>query len=215
MKLKKMIRKSGLYTIITAGLVLIGCHQDKGPIYQDRCNDGIQNGDETGIDCGGSECDPCPEEEMFIGTFIQEDQMGRPLVNLLFNEESLRDSLNLTIPSEMKARFSEVFKNRLMALDTTFTTNTLGLDAGAMADLFSGDVLWVAHEGSTAYFNGSEVMTGRKPGEDVANHMLLWIFGGPDGTKHSENPRLINDGVPANDAEFLNEFPYLAPPFEE
>jgi len=102
-----------------------------------------------------------------------------------------------------------------MALDTTFTTNTLGLDAGAMADLFSGDVLWVAHEGSTAYFNGSEVMTGRKPGEDVANHMLLWIFGGPDGTKHSENPRLINDGVPANDAEFLNEFPYLAPPFEE
>ncbi|PWJ44475.1 di-heme oxidoredictase family protein [Sediminitomix flava] len=24
------------------------------------CNDGIQNGDETGIDCGGPECDPCP-----------------------------------------------------------------------------------------------------------------------------------------------------------
>ncbi len=23
------------------------------------CNDGIQNGDETGIDCGGSSCDPC------------------------------------------------------------------------------------------------------------------------------------------------------------
>lgn len=27
------------------------------------CNDGIQNGDETGIDCGGSNCAPCMEEE--------------------------------------------------------------------------------------------------------------------------------------------------------
>ena len=24
------------------------------------CDDGIQNGDETGVDCGGSSCDPCP-----------------------------------------------------------------------------------------------------------------------------------------------------------
>lgn len=26
----------------------------------DTCNDGIQNGDETGVDCGGSICPPCP-----------------------------------------------------------------------------------------------------------------------------------------------------------
>ena len=26
----------------------------------DTCDDGIQNGDETGIDCGGSLCEPCP-----------------------------------------------------------------------------------------------------------------------------------------------------------
>jgi len=24
------------------------------------CSDGIQNGDETGVDCGGTDCDPCP-----------------------------------------------------------------------------------------------------------------------------------------------------------
>ncbi|MCX7549262.1 hypothetical protein OS191_00245, partial [Xanthomarina sp. F2636L] len=23
------------------------------------CTDGIQNGDETGVDCGGSSCEPC------------------------------------------------------------------------------------------------------------------------------------------------------------
>jgi len=43
---------------------------------------------------------------------------------------------------------------------------------------------------------------------------LLWIFGGPDGTKNNEDPRLISDGVPANDAPFLSTFPYLAPPFK-
>ncbi|MCB0598047.1 MAG: zinc metalloprotease, partial [Phaeodactylibacter sp.] len=31
-----------------------GCGQ--GP----TCDDGFQNGDETGVDCGGSACDPCP-----------------------------------------------------------------------------------------------------------------------------------------------------------
>lgn len=31
-----------------------------GPItIQPNCEDGIQNGDETGIDCGGTECNPC------------------------------------------------------------------------------------------------------------------------------------------------------------
>ena len=26
------------------------------------CSDGIQNGDEEGIDCGGSSCEPCPQD---------------------------------------------------------------------------------------------------------------------------------------------------------
>jgi hypothetical protein len=29
-------------------------------VTEDLCNDGIQNGDETGIDCGGSQCPSCP-----------------------------------------------------------------------------------------------------------------------------------------------------------
>jgi hypothetical protein len=35
----------------------VDCGGDCDPCIS--CNDGIQNGDETGIDCGGS-CDPCP-----------------------------------------------------------------------------------------------------------------------------------------------------------
>ena len=33
-------------------------NQDDGSC--ETCNDGVQNGDETGVDCGGSKCDPCP-----------------------------------------------------------------------------------------------------------------------------------------------------------
>ena len=32
-----------------------------GPPAEPTCNDGIQNGDETGVDCGGSNCEACPE----------------------------------------------------------------------------------------------------------------------------------------------------------
>ena len=30
-----------------------------GPVVPPTCDDGIQNGDETGVDCGGSNCEPC------------------------------------------------------------------------------------------------------------------------------------------------------------
>lgn len=38
-------------------VVITGCQG--GPVLP-TCNDGIQNGDEEGVDCGGSSCDACP-----------------------------------------------------------------------------------------------------------------------------------------------------------
>lgn len=32
------------------------------PIFDSNCNDGIQNGDETGADCGSANCGPCPTD---------------------------------------------------------------------------------------------------------------------------------------------------------
>lgn len=206
-----------LYTLafLFVSLLFVQCIDDKdNAIYQDRCNDGIKNGDETGIDCGGS-CEPCDESEIFAGEYIQEDQMGRPGTNILFNKDGFRDSLNVTKPYLMKGKFKDIFIDRINTLDTTFTTNVLGLNAEEMADIFSQDVLWVAETGVTSYNNGTEILTGRALGEDVMDDNLLWIFGGPDGTKNNEDPLLISDNVDENDAEFLNEFPYLAPPFDE
>lgn len=210
MKLIKLLLFLGISTLF------VGCYDEDNfgkPIFQDRCSDGIQNGDETGIDCGGSECEPCSVESEFAGTYRQVDQMGRPAVNFLFNVEGRRDSLNLTIPSQMGNKFMQVFENRIKELDTSYTSNVLGLNAQQMARIFSQDVLWVSEYGPTSYYNGPNILTGRALGEDVMDANLLWIFGGPDGTKNSADPLLIHDGVPANDAPFLNSFPYLAPPF--
>ncbi len=45
---------SNLNNVIQNGLVVCG-----GTPPEPTCSDGEQNGDETGIDCGGSVCDPC------------------------------------------------------------------------------------------------------------------------------------------------------------
>ncbi len=35
------------------------------------CDDGIQNGDEEGVDCGGSNCDPCNSGGLILGSYFE------------------------------------------------------------------------------------------------------------------------------------------------
>jgi len=46
-------------TIGSGGIILIDNLVIKGTSVVPTCSDGIQNGDETGIDCGGTTCSPC------------------------------------------------------------------------------------------------------------------------------------------------------------
>ena len=122
----------------------------------------------------------------------------------------MKDAFNVTVPSAMQAAFQANFETNLMALNPVYTSNVLGLDATAFSTVLSQDVLWVAETGVTTYFNGTEILTGRALSDDVIDISLLLIFGGPDGT---ENPMLISDFVPANDAVFSTSFPYVANAF--
>jgi hypothetical protein len=48
----------------------IGAYESgAAPAPDPTCNDGIQNGDETGVDCGGS-CDPCAVSATGSGALI-------------------------------------------------------------------------------------------------------------------------------------------------
>ncbi len=144
----------------------------------------------------------------FSGTFVIQDQMARPVTNTVFIASGApKDAFNAAIPSEMGATYQGIFQSRLLALNPGYTTNALGQDAAALTGLLSTDVLNVSKVGTTTFFDGTNVLTGRALADDVINVDLLLVFGGPTGTS---NPGLTNDNVDSNDKAFSSSFPYLA-----
>ncbi len=145
----------------------------------------------------------------FSGTFVQQDQMGRPAINTVFVDAPDKDSFNTTLPSNQNAAFQSKFEAKLLALNPGYTTNALGFDAATFTGALATDVLTVSLNGTTTFFDGTNVLTGRALADDVISTELLLIFGGPDG---SENSGLTDDNVDGNDKSFLTSFPYLASP---
>lgn len=151
--------------------------------------------------------DNMPDE---TAVYAQEDQMGRPAINTVFITGTRKDVFNVTVPSQMGAAFGTEMQDRLLALNAGYTTNALGLDATAFIGVLATDVLTVSLTGTTTFFDGTNVLTGRTLSDDVISTELLLIFGGSDG---SANPGLTDDNVDANDKAFLGTFPYLATPW--
>lgn len=150
----------------------------------------------------------------FSGTYMQEDQMGRPAVNTVFVSGSSKDMFNVTIPSAQNAAYQNMFQSNLEALSPAYANpddkNALGLDSATFTGLLATDVLNVSLDGTTTFYDGTNVLTGRALADDVITVELLLIFGGED---FSENPGLSNDNVSSNDKPFLTSFPYLASPW--
>ena len=146
----------------------------------------------------------------FSGTYVQADQMGRPAINTVFVDSNEKDTFNTTIPSNQGAAFQSKFQSKLLALNANYTTNALGMDAATFTGALATDVLTVSLDGTTTFFDGTNVLTGRNLSDDVISVELLLIFGGPNGT---DNPGLTDDNVSSNDKTFLTSFPYLASPW--
>jgi Domain of unknown function (DUF4331) len=85
----------------------------------------------------------------------------------------------------------------------------LGQNVDQLIGLLVTDVLNVATNKKTTFFDGTNVLTGRALGDDVIDVELLLLFGGPTG---GANPGLTSDNVDENDKAFLTSFPYLATP---
>ncbi|WP_431135084.1 DUF4331 family protein [Psychroserpens mesophilus] len=150
----------------------------------------------------------------FSGTFVQEDQMGRPAINTVFVSMADKNTFNVTVPSNQDAAFQTKFQDKLEALNPAHAdpmyTNALGLNAEQFTGALATDVLTVSLVGATTFFDGTNVLTGRALADDVISTELLLIFGGPNG---SDNPGLTNDNVSSNDKTFSAAFPYLASPW--
>jgi Domain of unknown function (DUF4331) len=167
----------------------------------------------TLVSCKKKTVDDVPVVDTFdvAGTYTQADQMARPAINTVFVGAARKNEFNLTTPTAMNAAFKTDFVNVLTAFGQTMTsTNALGQTRDAMATLLVSDVLNVKMNGTTTFFDGTNVLTGRTLADDVIDVELLLIFGGSTG---ASNPGLTKDNVGANDKAFLTTFPYLASPF--
>ena len=155
-------------------------------------------------------CDKDDNEDNFdtSGTYTQQDQMARPAVNTVFVGSARKNEFNTTVPSQMNAAFNAQFQSVLTGFG--YTTNALGMDKATFAGVLVTDVLNVKMNGTTTFFDGTNVLTGRALADDVIDTELLLIFGGATG---ASNPTLTKDNVNANDKAFSATFPYLANPF--
>ena len=162
------------------------------------------------IGCSNDDDTPPTSVLDFSGSFTTQDQMGRPAINTVFVSDSDKNTFNVTEPSNQNAAFQAKFEAKLLALNPDYTTNALGMDASTFTGALATDVLTVSLDGTTTFFDGTNVLTGRALEDDVISTELLLIFGGPDRT---EKPGLTDDNVDANDKPFLTSFPYLAAPF--
>jgi hypothetical protein len=155
-------------------------------------------------------CDKDNNEDNFdtSGTFMQQDQMARPAINTVFVNSARKNEFNTTPPAQMNAAFNAQFSSVLTGFG--YTTNALGLDKATFTNVLVTDVLNVKMNGTTTFFDGTNVLTGRALADDVIDTELLLIFGGASG---ASNPGLTKDNVNSNDKAFSATFPYLASPF--
>ena len=170
----------------------------------------------TAYNCSDDDAPTGPTGPNFSGTYMQEDQMGRPAVNTVFVSAGSKNTFNTTIPSQQNAAFQAMFQTNLEALSPAYNTptdaNALGLTSAQFSGFLATDVLNVSLDGTTTFYDGNpaNTLSGRRLADDVITVELLLIFGGED---FSENPAFSDDHVDANDKPFLTSFPYLASPW--
>ena len=100
----KLMKKSLLKFLLSfAAIALIAsCSgDDNGPTPPDEptCSDGIQNGDETGVDCGGS-CEPCEAAAVELSGEVTEDtELDATVDYSLTGSYIVKEGASLTIPA--------------------------------------------------------------------------------------------------------------------
>ncbi|WP_242202981.1 hypothetical protein [Aestuariivivens insulae] len=94
--------KTQLLTLIfaiTSSAFIVSCTSDDSPSYTATCGDGIQNGDETGVDCGGSACEPCAANSTLEGDVTGDITLDASIEYQLTSAYVVRDGASLTIPA--------------------------------------------------------------------------------------------------------------------
>ncbi|TVZ53181.1 GEVED domain-containing protein [Dokdonia sp. Hel_I_53] len=90
MNLFTLGQKNRMRAVLEAGGVRssLASSNKCGAVAQPTCTDGVQNGDETGIDCGGSSCTPCQTAGQYCasqGNSVNDEYISRVQVGSINN----------------------------------------------------------------------------------------------------------------------------------
>lgn len=100
--MKTKITKLAMISAAVLALAITGCSSDDNspdPPPTASCSDGIRNGDETGVDCGGS-CNACPDnQETLTGTITEDTTLDPAIEYTLDGSLSVEAPAKLTIPA--------------------------------------------------------------------------------------------------------------------
>ncbi|MEH6680634.1 MAG: hypothetical protein V7724_08815 [Sediminicola sp.] len=104
--MKTEMTKFSLILTIAFALFAASCSSDDDgpdPVDPPTCSDGIQNGDETGVDCGGT-CDACeaPADTELNGDLTEDLTLDPSLTYQLTGRFSVESGATLTIPAGTK-----------------------------------------------------------------------------------------------------------------
>ena len=130
----------GMLTI--SSLMVVSCSKtddtpDPEPLA--TCSDGIQNGDETGVDCGGS-CQACVEAEntVLTGSLTGDRQLDPSYTYTVAGAYSVESGATLTIPAGTTI-ISEVGTDKYIVVQKGATINIQGTAAAPVIMTSKGE----------------------------------------------------------------------------
>ncbi|MEP2280481.1 hypothetical protein [Maribacter sp.] len=154
------MKKSIIYLAILAGALFVAsCSDDDDALVEVTpdvtCDDGIMNGDETGIDCGGSFCEPCGEGMTILGRradlFVTNNDNGN-ISRYSVTGDSLVTLMTTTTAAE------GIYYDA--TADVVFQASRSALQLEAFADvstLMDGDAVAASYTGSADLENPREL----------------------------------------------------------
>jgi len=156
-------------------------NDDGGPSVTDpTCSDGIQNGDETGVDCGGS-CEPCADAVVELAGEVTEDTTLDASKEYKLTESYIvKEGASLTIPAGTTIKASGG------------TASFIGVERGAQIFINGTSAAPVVMTSDAASPSpgdwGGLVIAGNAPtnkGVDVISEVGDLAYGGNDSTDNS------------------------------
>ena len=194
----KKINLKILIMFAISALIVSCSGDDDTPATNSFCSDGIQNGNETGVDCGGS-CNPCTSgNNQLSGDVSSDTTLDSTIEYELTGAYVVKAGNSLTIPAGTTIRA------------TGGTSAYIAVERGAQIFIngtASAPVVMTSGEANPAPGNwGGLVICGNAPtnkGVDVTSEVANLTYGGSDGDDNSGSIKYLR--VEYTGATFSND----------